>query len=203
MDTQVEELIDRIKKDGVAVAENAASERIAQAKAEAEKIIADAKEEAAAIVKHAKSEAGLFEKAAEDAVKQAARNILLSFRDSITKEVSALVNQEVSKSYSDDVLSDLIPEVVTEWTKNSSAEGLSVLLNEDKLKKLEGALKSKLKSQIEKGLSLKIDNSVGEGFRIGVKDGSAYFDYSAESVADVFCAYLNPRVSALMKEAAK
>ena len=37
MDTQVEELIDRIKRDGVAAAENSASLKISQAEKEAEK----------------------------------------------------------------------------------------------------------------------------------------------------------------------
>ena len=60
-----------------------------------------------------------------------------------------------------------------------------------------------LKTEIEKGLVLKVDDSVVSGFRIGVKNGSAFYDYSAEAVAELFCAYLNPKVSALMKEAAR
>jgi V/A-type H+-transporting ATPase subunit E len=41
------------------------------------------------------------------------------------------------------------------------------------------------------------------GFRIGVKNGAAYYDYSAESLAEMFAAYLNPKVAALLKTAAK
>jgi len=36
-----------------------------------------------------------------------------------------------------------------------------------------------------------------------VNNGEAYYDYSAEAVADLFSSYLNPRVSAVMKNAAK
>ena len=36
-----------------------------------------------------------------------------------------------------------------------------------------------------------------------MNNGAAYYDYSAEAVADLFTAYLNPRVAALMKNAAK
>ena len=95
MDTHVEELIDRIKKDGVAVAESSASEKIAQAQREADKIILDAKEEAEKILMQAKEETARLEKASEDAIKQAGRNLLLQFKDSITKELSALIKQEV------------------------------------------------------------------------------------------------------------
>ena len=203
MDTQVEELIDRIKKDGVDAAENSASEIISQAEKKAEKIISNAKAEAEKILKQAKEENARMEKASEDAIKQAGRNLLLAFRDSITKELSALVSDEVSKTYSKDMLSKLIPEVIKEWAKNTSAEDVSVLLNEKDLADVESGLKAALKAEIAKGLTLKADNSISNGFRIGVKDGAAFYDYSAEAVAELFSAYLNPKVSALMKEAAK
>ncbi len=203
MDTHVEELIDRIKKDGVAAAETSASEKIAQAQKEADKIILNAKEEAEKILKQTKEENARLEKASEDAIKQAGRNILLSFRDSITKEVSKLIGNEVASAYSKDTLSKLIPEVVKEWIKNTSAEDVSVLLNEKDLKEVESNVKAALKAEISEGLTLKIDNSISSGFRIGVKDGAAFYDYSAEAVAELFSAYLNPRVAALMKEAAK
>ena len=203
MDTQVEELIDRIKKDGVDAAENSASEIISQAEKEAEKIISNAKAEAEKILKQAKEENARMEKASEDAIKQAGRNLLLAFRDSITKELSALVSDEVSKTYSKDMLSKLIPEVIKEWAKNTSAEDASVLLNEKDLAEVESGLKAALKAEIAKGLTLKADNSISNGFRIGVKDGAAFYDYSAEAVAELFSAYLNPKVAALMKEAAK
>ncbi len=203
MDTHVEELIDRIKKDGVAAAETSASEKIAQAQKEADKIILNAKEEAEKILRQAKEETARLEKASEDAIKQAGRNILLSFRDSITKELSAIVSKEIADSYSKETLARLVPEVVKEWVKNDGAEDVSVLLNEKDLKAAEADIKAALKAEIAKGLTLKTDNSISSGFRVGVKDGAAFYDYSAEAVADLFSSYLNPRVAALMKEAAK
>ncbi len=203
MDTHVEELIDRIKKDGVAAAETSASEKIAQAQKEADKIILNAKEEAEKILRQAKEETARLEKASEDAIKQAGRNILLSFKDSITKELSAIVSKEVADSYSKETLARLVPEVVKEWVKNDGAEDVSVLLNEKDLKAAEADIKAALKAEIAKGLTLKTDNSISSGFRVGVKDGAAFYDYSAEAVADLFSSYLNPRVAALMKEAAK
>ena len=53
MDVQLQELIDKIKKDGVASAENEAAKIVAEAEKNAEKIIADAQEKAAEIVKKA------------------------------------------------------------------------------------------------------------------------------------------------------
>ena len=203
MDIQVQDLIEKIKKDGVAAAEKSASEVKAQAQSEAEKIIANAKEEAEKIIKAAKDETARMEKASEDAIRQASRNLVLSFRDSITKELSALINAESEKAYSSDLLAKLIPEAVKAWVSKSEAGEVSVLLNEKDLKSLESNLTAALKAEIAKGLTLKVDNSINGGFRVGVKDGAAFYDYSAEAVAELFSAYLNPRVAAIMKEACK
>ncbi len=203
MDVQLQELIDKIKKDGVAAAETSASEKIAQAEKTAAKIIADAKEEADKIIKQAKDETERLEKASEDAVRQASRNLVLSFRDGITKELSAIVNDETAKAFSKDLLASVIPETIKAWVKNSDASDVSVLLGEKDLKELESGLKDALKDEIAKGLTIKVDNSLTSGFRVGVKDGAAFYDYSAESVADLFSAYLNPRVTAILKEAVK
>lgn len=203
MDTQVEELIDRIKRDGVAAAENSASKTISEAQKEAEKIISNAKAEADKIIRQAKDETERLQKSGEDAIRQAGRNLLIAFRDSIQKELSTLVNDEVSSVYSKDMLVKLVPEVIKEWVKNTSAEDVSVLLNEKDLKQVEDGLKAALKAEISKGLTLGVDNSVAAGFRIGVKDGAAFYDYSADSVAELFSSYLNPRIAKLMKEASK
>ncbi|HAC31492.1 MAG TPA: V-type ATP synthase subunit E [Treponema sp.] len=203
MDTQVEELIDRIKRDGVAAAENSASKTISEAQKEAEKIISNAKAEADKIIRQAKDETERLQKSGEDAIRQAGRNLLIAFRDSIQKELSTLVNGEVSSVYSKDMLVKLVPEVIKEWVKNTSAEDVSVLLNEKDLKQVEDGLKAALKAEISKGLTLGVDNSVAAGFRIGVKDGAAFYDYSADSVAELFSSYLNPRIAKLMKEASK
>ncbi|MCR5172419.1 MAG: V-type ATP synthase subunit E [Treponema sp.] len=203
MDTQVEELIDRIKRDGVAAAENSASQKISEAQKEAEKIISNAKAEADKIIKQAKDETERLQKSGEDAIKQAGRNLLIAFRDSLQNELSAIVNNEVSSVYSKDMLVKLVPEVIKEWVKNNSAEDVSVLLNEKDLKQVEDGLKAALKGEISKGLTLGTDNSVAAGFRIGVKDGAAFYDYSADSVAELFSSYLNPRIAKLMKEASK
>ncbi len=203
MDVQLQELIDKIKKDGVASAEESAAKIIAEAEKKAASIISDAKEQASSIEKEAKAETERLQKAAEDAVKQASRNLLISFRDGINAELKAVVQDETAKAYSKELLEKLIPETVKAWASKSDAGELAVLLSENDLAALEGGLKGALKDQIAKGLEIKPDKTLQNGFRIGMKDGSAYYDYSAESVAELFSAYLNPKIAAIMDAAAK
>ncbi len=203
MDIQLQELIDKIKKDGVTAAEKTAASIIEKAQKDADSKIAAAEKKSEEMIKNAKAEIERLEKASNDAVVQACRNMLIGFRDSLVAELDAIVQTESAKAYSSDLLKTLVPETVKAWSKNADASELSVLLSEKDLKTLESELKAALKAEIAKGLEIKSDKSLSAGFRIGVNNGAAYYDYSAESVADLFSAYLNPRVASLMKEAAK
>ena len=203
MDVQLQELIDKIKKDGVTAAEKEAAKIIEDANKKAEAIINDAEKQAEQIAKDAKAETQRMQKASDEAIIQAGRNMLLSFKDSLVEELDGLIQAETAKSLSKDTLAKLVPETVKAWAKNSDASELSVLLSEKDLKALEGSLTSALKSEIKKGLEIKPDKTLTAGFRIGVKNGAAFYDYSAESLAEMFAAYLNPKVAGLMKIAAK
>ena len=203
MDVQLQELIDKINKDGVSASEKQAAAILSDAEKKAGVIIAEAEAKAASIIKNAEKETKRMEKSSEEAVVQASRNLLLSFKDSIIGTLDGLIKAETEKAVTQDVLKKLVPETVKAWCKNSDASELSVLLAEKDLKKLESAFKTSLKTEIKKGLEIKPDKTISAGFRIGVKNGAAFYDYSSESVAELFALYLNPKVAGLLKEAAK
>ena len=203
MDIQLQELIDKIKKDGVSSAEAKAEKIVSDAENQAAQIVQEAQKKSEDMIKNAKAEIARLEKASEDAITQAGRNMLLGFKDGLLEELNKIVQAESAAAFSKDVLVKLVPETVKAWTKNTDTSELSVLLSEKDCKELENEFKAALKAEIAKGLEIKTDKTLSKGFRIGVKNGAAYYDYSAESVADLFAAYLNPRVAAIMKEAAK
>lgn len=203
MDVQLQELIDKIKKDGVATAEKESEKIISDSEVQAEKIIKEAKLKAEEIIKEAKSETQRMQKASEEAIIQAGRNMLLLFKESLIKELNNVIQVETSKVLSKDLLSTLIPQTIKEWAKNCDVGELSILLSEKDLSDLEKTFTSELKTLISDGLEIKVDKTLSSGFRIGVKNGEAFYDYSAESLATMFSAYLNPKVSALIEISAK
>lgn len=201
MEVQLQELIDKIKKDGVDAAEAEAEAIIAAAGKKAEKTVADAKAEAEKILLDAKAENERMVSSAEDAIRQAARNTLISFRESVTRELDAILGESIGFAFSGDGLAQLILKAVECWAASPEAEDLSVLLNSEDLDKLQGTLTAAFKERISKGVTLKASDSFDGGFRIAVNNGGAYYDYSAEAVADMFSRYLSPKITGLLKEA--
>lgn len=202
MDVQLQELIDKIKKDGVASAEKSAAAIIAEAEKKAASIVAGAEAQAAEIIKNGTAETTRMEKASIDAIRQAARNIILTFRDSIAAQLDSIISVQVSQAYSAEMLKTVIPETIKAWAAQTDADDISVLLPAKDAEALQDYFISALKSELAKGLELKADKTLDAGFRIGSRDGAAYYDFSAESVAALFAAYLNPRTALIVKEAA-
>ncbi|MDR2049997.1 MAG: V-type ATP synthase subunit E [Treponema sp.] len=200
MDIQLHELIEKIKKDGIESASEEAAKLKAQAEAEAKRIVETAKKEAETILARAKTDAERTEKAGIAAVGQASRNLVLEFRSKIQGLLDAIVAKEAAASFDENTLKNLLPDIIKNWTKGGD---LAVLLSEGDLKKLESSLKEKLSAELKKGVEFKSDRGFQAGFRIANKDGSAYYDFSAEAVAELLSAYLNPRLAETLKNAVK
>ena len=202
MDIQVQELIDKIKKDGIDSASEESAKIKQDAEAEAKRILDAAKKEAAKVSEKARQDAERFEKAGVAALEQASRNLLLVFRDEVQALLDRLVAQQLKESYSDDVLKKVLPEVLSAWGPKEQGS-LDVLLSAASLTKLKSFFETKLAKEIKKGLELRSDSTLSGGFRIASKDGSAYYDFSADSVAEMLCAYLNPRLAEILRASAK
>jgi len=194
-------LIEQIKKDGVDAAEFEAKAIVDAAKKEAQKIIDDANDQANKILSAAKTENERIVKSSEDAIRQAGRNLLISFRESVTRELDSIIGENVASVYSSDALAELIVKVVEGWANKPDAEELAIVLNNKDLKKLEEMLLAAIKVKMIKGVTLKANDQFDGGFRIAVRNGSAYYDYSTESVVEMLSNYLSPKVIELLKEA--
>ncbi len=201
MELQLKEFIDQIKREGVEQAEKEASLILANAKEEAEVILANAKTEAERILSLAKAENERTVRVGEEALRQAGRNVLLSFRESVTRELGAVIEENTNKAFSSQAAPDCIARVVLAWSQRPEIDDIALLLNEEDLKAFEGALLAALKERMLAGVTLKTSDAFDGGFRISVNGGRAYYDYSADAVTEMMSAYLNPKVTALLKEA--
>ena len=201
MEIQLQELINQIKKDGVEAAETQAEAILDAAKAEADKIISAAKLEADKLIAYGKAENEKNVRAGEDALRQAGRNLLISFRESVSRELNAVAGDNVAAVYSSDTLTELIVSAIEAWTAKPEADDISVLLNSADLARFEEAILAQLKAKMLAGVTLKANDNFDGGFRIAVNNGAVYYDYSAESVTDMLSGYLGAKITALLKEA--
>jgi len=199
MEIQVQELIDKIKKDGIKTATEEANKIKVEADTEARRIIETAKKEADDLIERAKQDAARSEKAGIAALEQASRNLILAFKDEVQALLNKIINEKVSANYNEDVLKSALPELIKSWADKNGSD-LSVILPENELSKLQGYFNDKLKNELSKGVELKSNRKLVSGFHISNKEGSVYYDFSSEAVAKQLSAYLNPKLAELLKK---
>ena len=202
MEIQIQELIDKIKKDGIETAAGEAARIKTEAEAEARQIIESAKKEASEIISRGKQDAERSEKAGIAALEQASRNLILSFKTEIQELLNRICADTLSSSFSADVIKGILPDLIKNWAVKNS-DSLVVLLSEKDIKEFDSAFMSKLSSALKGGVELKAGKSFDAGFRIVEKDGSAFYDFSAEAVATMLSSYLSPKLAETIKNAAE
>jgi V/A-type H+-transporting ATPase subunit E len=202
MEIQIQELINKIKNDGINTASEEALRLKVKAEGEAMRIIDAAKKDAEAIVIRGKQDAERSEKAGITALEQASRNLILAFKDEVQALLNKIINENVAANYSEDVLKATLPTLVKSWAEKGS-DNISVILPENELQKLKSFFNEKLAGELKKGVELKSNRNLSSGFRISNKEGSAYYDFSAEAVASLLSAYLNPKLAEILTNSSK
>lgn len=197
MEAHLNELIEKIKKDGVKTAEDQAAVILADAEKKAAQMLSQAEKDADALLNKAKNDAAKFEISGKDALNQAARNLLIELRKNIESHLNAIVDEESSKALTGKSLQESILVVMENWAKNDSSD-LRLLLPEDQLKSLEKDLFSKLSAQMKKGLEIKPFSDIESGFRISSKDGKMFYDFSDEELSRMISRYLNHRIQEIL-----
>ena len=62
----------------------------------------------------------------EDAIRQAGRNLLISFRESVSRELTAITGESVTAVYSSEALAQLVIQAVENWAKDPSTDDIAV-----------------------------------------------------------------------------
>ena len=197
MEIQLEQLISKIKNEGIKAAEENAEKIIQDAEQKAESIIKDAEKKAAELTAAAQKDALRFENSAKAAVKQAGRDMILTVRKNLTDIFDRLLKAETDKALSANVMEEIIVSTVKKWDK-SQAGSFTVEIPEKDSDSLHIVLASKLSEEIKNGLDIKAAKNMEKGFLVSSKDGSAYFNFSDEGIAEALSEYLNPKLAALI-----
>lgn len=196
MELQLEELIRSIKEEGINAAELQKESMLTEAKNEAARIIGQAEKEAAAEIAEAEMRVRKFEESGKAALQQAGRDLILNLKKKIEQIFSRILISAVNDNLDASVLRTLIPAVVA--ASGDKSGDMKIVVSEKDAAELTGYLKQSLAGELEKGLEVIPSSRINAGFRVEIKDGSAYYDFSDEKIAQMLSVYLNPKIAELL-----
>ena len=201
MAENLQNLLERIQKEGVQTAEQKADQIIKDAEAKAQSILNDAKTQAQSDVAKAETEAKSFDAHAKQSIQQAARDVVLSVQRQIDKTLQSIVRQKVSEALSADGLKNIVLKVAEAYAKGLPNEArIEVLLSEDERRAIGDALVAEFGKSAQTGLTVSASDTIISGFSLSVVDGNVEHDFSGEAVTEALCALLRPRLAELIRE---
>lgn len=197
MSQNVQDLIIKIKREGIQAADERAKEIEELARTQAKGIMDDAKQEAERIIAEARKNTERMQAAAETALKQAARDTALVLRKELENMLKKVALSEVGETLSRERLGDIIKDVVSQ----SAARNVQVKLNPADAEALSHGLIPQLQAELKKGISLVPADGIGKGITISFDEGKSSFEFTDKALAEYLTNYLNPHLAGLVKQA--
>jgi len=196
MSVQLQELIDRIKREGVQEAEKQAADVKERAQAEADRIVSDARKQAQAIVEKAKEETRQFEAASRDSLAQAGRDLILNVKKSLTDLFRAVLQRETAAGLDAGVMKEALLSIIKGWAERGG-EDAEILISEKQQSDVVGWVMSRVAKELKGGFEIKPSAKIEAGFRIC--EGDAFYDFTDRGVAEFLMEHLNPKVAGCLK----
>ena len=208
----VQELLEKLRKQGVNSGRVEGDKILAEARAQAETIIADAKKEASVIVEQANKEAKFTENAGKDSLEMAARNTILDLKSYLLEKFSDQIRETVSVELKDEsLLQKMIVEVA--GRTGISSESVNVILpqsivgvedlreNPEKLKTgtLLYFVVEQARDVLKEGVTFSVGNQSQTGVTFRLKDKDIQVDLDENAVSEMLLKHLQPRFRALLE----
>lgn len=199
MAEDIQGLLNRIQSEGIEKAEAEKKQILENAKQQAEAILAAAKAEAEEIVKNAKAEAEINTNKGKAAVKQAARDVLLSLQADLQNRLEAIVKAGVGAAMTPELMGQIVLKMAEKYLSNPGNDTVEMLLSANDATALEAGLKAGLLADLKEKPEIQISSNFSSGLKIGVKGSDLFFDFSDEALTEIICNYTGPKLAAMIK----
>lgn len=198
MAQEIKDLIAKIQREGIKIAEDKSAQIKSEADLLAQKIIEGAKLEAKQIIEKAVAQAKKLDDSTQASLKQAGRDLLISLRKEINAMLNNLIKLELNQALSVEVLAGIIATLIKNAPLTASSEIIVSLNSQDK-EKLEQGFLQQIAQETKKQIVLKSSNSITSGFVISFDASKSVFDFSDQALTQYLTDNLRPELSKILE----
>ena len=191
MAEELQQLLEKIQRDGVDKANAEAAAIVAKAKEEADALVKKAKEDAAAAEAKGKADAEAYAARARETIAQAARDTVLKVKDDVTKLLTKLLAQDVTSALASEAV-PIAAAAVKELVSDSAAAEVAAPA------KLVETLRAQLAAQAQGGVKVVADEMTGAGFTVKLDNGRVEHDFTDAAIANALAQRLRADLAALL-----
>lgn len=200
MSEELNGLLKKIREDGLEKAEAERESILNAAKAEADALLQQAKAEAEAIRKNAAADAEVSQAKANAAIKQAARDVVISLKSALEEKLRNVVSASVKDAMTPQEMATLIQKIAEQFLKDDETTlELELSASGNAGNAVSDKLLASLSDDLRKRTEIKNVRGFAHGFKIGFSDSSVYLDFSDTALTDVICEFVGPKLAAVIK----
>ncbi len=192
MAEELQQLLEKIQRDGVDKANAEAAAIVAKAKEEANALVKKAQEDAAAAEAKGKADAEAYAARARETISQAARDTVLKVKQDVMELLKKLLLQNVTAALATEAV-PLAAAAVKELVTGSATAEIAAA------PKLVDALRAQLAAQAQDGVKVVSDETTGAGFTVRLDNGRVEHDFTDAAIADALAQRLRADLAALLK----
>lgn len=211
----VQELIDRLRDEGVASGHSEAEKIVAEARVKAMEILDKAKAEAHQTLTKARAEAKSIEEDGKAGLELACRDVVLKVREACYEEFKNRLNRLVRHKLDDPkLLEQMILELAADVRPKEEGKQIRLLLpnthvSEEELQKevanpqpgsLAAFVLGLTADILREGLSFSVSNDSHSGIKLQIVNDDVQLELSDQTITTVLLEYLVPRYRALLKK---
>ncbi len=203
MAEELQHLIERIRKEGVESGEKAADALVAEAKKKAAGLVADAQKQAQALVEKAEKDSAAFAARGQATLRQAARDLLISIGGAVGDVVAGIVDAKVGAALSPELVAQMLLKLAEAYAKDGGGGGIVAMLGEADAAAVKAYFAKEYQGKLAAGIQIESDKGIFKGFRVGVKGGQVFHDFTKEAIAESLSSFLRPELAQIVKKAAE
>jgi len=199
MENRIDEITRKIYNEGVIKAKEDAEQVLSEARLQAENIIKEAHNKHAHLISNAHQEAKEIKQKTESELKLAGRQFISNLKQQISELITTRqVKEPVENMFNDtEFLQQTILSVIKQWDAENTNE-LEILLPMMHRQEIDEFFKSKAIETLNKGLVVNYDERLGQGFKIGPKDGGYFINFTDQDFINYFKQYLRENTNKLL-----
>lgn len=191
MENKIQELTDKIYREGVQKGNEEAQRLIEQAQAQANKIVADAQKEAENIRLAAQKAASELTENAQSELKLFAGQSVNALKSEVANMLTGKLTSDVVKGFTQDKesLHAFIVSLASKWSKDEP-----IVISTSEADTLKQYFTAKAKELLNQGVTIQQVNGQKALFSIAPADGAYKVNFGEEEFLNYFKAFLRPQL---------
>lgn len=204
MDGELQQLIERIKKDAVDAGRQEAEALLVEARAQAALLVREAEQKAATLVEQAEQESKRFAERSQHTLQQASRDLLITIGKGVESILADLAIEAATEALGPDTVSEMLVRIAAAYPAAAGREvRIEAFLNPADQAAVVEHFRKRYGQALSKGLTLHPQGDVVKGFRLRVEGQRVLHDFTREAIAEALSNFLRPHLAEIVTRAAR